>query len=224
MQSMLTIITAGFAAPVVALALAFGTGDNELSKEESAAGWKLLFDGKTLDGWKAALQATAFAVESGNLACNGKGGGWIYFEKEQFGDFELRMDFKVSPGANSGLFFRVGDPKDEVYTGIEMQILDSAAVATPGVHDCGAIYDLVAPKLNATKPAGEWNSVKLVCKGPKIDVEMNGKAIVAMNLDEWKEPKGKFPTAYAKMPRKGFIGMQDHGSPVWFRNIRIRPL
>ena len=199
-------------------------GDNELSKEEASAGFKLLFDGRTLSGWKVAQKPEAFLVADGTLACTGQGGGWIWFEKEQFGDFELRLDFKVSAGANSGLFFRVGDPKDEVFTGIEMQILDSAAVATPGVHDCGAIYDLVAPKTNAMKPAGEWNTVKLVAKGPKLDVEMNGKPIVAMDLDEWKEPKGKFPTAYAKMPRKGFIGFQDHGSPVWFRNVRIKTL
>lgn len=218
---MLTITKGAIAVLLGALAVA---GDNELSKEEAAAGFKLLFDGKTLDGWKVAQKPEAFAAENGTLACNGKGGGWIYFEKEEFGDFELRMDFKVSAGANSGLFFRVGDPKDEVYTGIEMQILDSAAAAKPGVHDCGAIYDLVAPRENAMKAAGEWNTVKLVCRGPKIEVEMNGKPITSMNLDEWTVPKGKFPTAYAKMPRKGFIGMQDHGNPVWFRNIRIRPL
>lgn len=219
---MFTTIAAGAVLSVAALSLA--AGDNELSKEEVTEGFRLLFDGKTLEGWKVAQKSEAFTVENGTLACNGKGGGWIYYAPLEFGDFELRMDFKVSAGANSGLFFRVGDPKNEVYTGIEMQILDSAAAAKPGVHDSGAIYDLVAPSSNAMKPAGEWNSVKLVCKGPKIDIEMNGKAIVSMNLDEWKEPKGKFPTPYAEMPRKGFIGFQDHGNPVWFRNIRLRPL
>jgi hypothetical protein len=98
-------------------------------------------------------------------------------------------------------------------------------------HDCGAVYDCLAPAKQAVKKAGEWNHATITCKGPKIAIEMNGEKIIDMNLDQWttagKNPDGtpnKFKTAYKDMARVGHIGFQEHGSPVWFRNVKIKRL
>jgi type 1 glutamine amidotransferase len=188
--------------------------------------WITLFNGKDLNGWTC--KPGAWAAEDGVLAR--KGGGDIWTQQE-FGDFILDLEFKVDRGTNSGVFFRTADINDCVQTGIEMQVLDSYGKAGADKHDCGAIYDCLAPSRNAVKPSGEWNTLRLVCRGPRIEVVMNGLKIIDMNLDDWKEagqnPDGsanKFRTAYKDMPRAGYIGFQDHGSPVWYRNIRIRPL
>ena len=202
---------------------------NALTPAEKAAGWKLLFDGKTLNGWKATGDSKGWAVEDGAIANLVKGG--YLATVDRFDNFALSLEFKVEPHANSGIFFRWADLGDPVQTGIEMQILDSYGVEKPGKHDCGAIYDCLAPTKNACKPAGEWNKVVLTCRGNLIWIDMNGKRIVYMNLDLWTTPhenadgsRNKFKTAYKDMPREGHIGLQDHGRKVWFRNVKIKPL
>jgi type 1 glutamine amidotransferase len=188
--------------------------------------WRPLLNGKDLTGWSC--PEGSWTVEDGALTM--KGGGYVW-TTEPFGDFRLDFEFKISPGGNSGVFFRTGDLRDPVQTGIELQVLDSHGKSEPGKHDCGAIYDCLAPSRNAAKPAGEWNHVVLTCKGNRIEACMNGEAIIDMDLDRWTEanrnPDGtgnKFRTPYRDMPRKGHIGFQDHGNPVWYRNIRIKPL
>src|SRR5436190_17097244 len=128
-------------------------GDNELSEQEKKDGWMLLFDGKSSDGWVGLKPGN---IEEGTINPF-KSGNYVTCTKERYGDFILSCDFKVSAGCNSGIFIRTGDPKDPVQTGIEIQILDSAGKEKPSRHDCGAIYDLVAPSKNTMKPAGEWN-------------------------------------------------------------------
>lgn len=188
--------------------------------------WHPLFNGRDLTGWTC--KPGAWIVEKGVLAR--KGGSDIWTE-DQFGDFILELEFMVDPGTNSGVFFRTADIKDCVQTGIEMQVLDSYGKQTPGKHDCGAIYDCLAPRKNVVRKAGEWNHAVITCEGSRINIVMNGDEIIDMNLDEWTEPrqnpdgtKNKFRTAYKDMPRVGHIGLQDHGRPVWYRNIRIKPL
>lgn len=185
-----------------------------------------LFNGKDLSGW--VCKPGAWAAEDGVLACRGGGDIWT---EQQFGDFILDLEFKIDKGANSGVFFRTADINDCVQTGIELQVLDSYGKAAVDKHDCGAIYDCLAPSKNAVKPAGEWNTLRLVCRGPRLQAVMNGLVIINMNLDDWKEagrnPDGspnKFRTAYKDMPRAGHIGFQDHGGGIWYRNIRIKPL
>lgn len=187
-------------------------------------GWIELFNGRDLTGWTC--KPGSWAVEDGTLVC--RGGGYIWTE-QTFGDFVLELDFKIGPKGNSGIFFRTANPRDPVQTGIEFQILDSHGKPEPGRHDCGAIYDCCAPRVNAVKPAGEWNHVVLACRGSRITAVLNDVPIISMDLDEWTEPHrnpdgtpNKFNTAYKDMPRVGHIGFQDHGDPVWFRNIRIR--
>ena len=204
--------------------------DNTLSENEKKAGWKLLFDGKTLDGWIVTGSKEGWAVEDGTLACTVKGGDYIA-TKEQFGDYILSVDFKYEKGANSGIFFRWADLSDPVNTGIEMQILDTYGSKELTKHDCGAIYDILEPAKRAEKPAGEWNTAIISCMGSQINVRLNGVRVINLDLNKWttphKNPDGtdnKFPTAYKDMSRKGHIGFQDHGSRVWFRNIKIKPL
>jgi hypothetical protein len=102
---------------------------------------------------------------------------------------------------------------------------------TAGYHDTGAIYDLVKPKKNAMKPAGEWNRIVLTCRDNEIAVDVNGQRVSEMDLNKWtaegKRSDGsrhKFDDiAYTKHPRKGYLGLQDHGSDCWYRNIKLRP-
>ena len=203
---------------------------NTLTPDEKKAGWKLLFDGKTLKGWKVVGNLKGWIAEDGAILNLAKDGGYLATEK-QFGNFSLSLEFKLVPHTNSGIFFRWADLDDPVDTGIEMQLLDSYGVKNPSKYDCGAIYDCLAPRKNACKPAGQWNKVAITCLNNLIWVDMNGKRINYMNLDRWTVPhrnpdgtQNKFRNAYKDMPRKGHIGLQDHGNKIWFRNIKIRPL
>jgi hypothetical protein len=206
----------------------FALGDLEISKPASQplSQWRSLFDGASLEGWTC--KPGSWAVEAGCISRKGGGNIWT---KEVFGDFELEADFKLDPETNSGIFFRTADTNDEVQTGIEFQLLDSYGKKDADRHDCGAIYDIQAPARNAVRPPGEWNHVDLICRGSGIRAQLNDQLVIDLDLDHWNEPgknpdgsANKFRTAYKNMPRSGHIGFQDHGKPVWFRNVRIRAL
>ena len=129
---------------------------------------------------------------------------------------------------NSGVFFRT-DPKNPVQGGFEIQIMDTHGKAKPGKHDCGALYDALAPSANAAKPAGEWNHMKLTVNGASVKVVLNGIEVIDADLDQWttarKNPDGsrnKFRTSLKELPRTGSVGLQYHGHPVWFRNIVLK--
>jgi hypothetical protein len=150
-----------------------------------------------------------------------------------WGNFVLALDFKISPGCNSGVFLRTfplepAPGKDVGYNGIEVQILDTPDA---GYNDVGAIYDLVRPSKNAMKPAGEWNHYQITCDKNRIIVELNGQQVSRMDLDEWTEPNKrpdgsahKFDRAFKNHPRAGYLGLQDHGSDCWFKNVKLLPL
>ena len=205
--------------------LALSLGDNELTEQEKKDGWILLFDGRSPEGWTGLKPEN---IEDGAINPF-KSGNYVTFHKERFGDFTLSCDFKVSAGCNSGIFIRTGNAKDPVQTGIEIQVLDSAGNTKVGKHDCGAIYDLVAPSKNPMKPAGEWNTMVISCQKNKIQVSLNGESIAEMDLDQWTEAgkgpdgaKNKFTKALKDFPREGLLGFQDHGKPAWFKNIKAR--
>ena len=188
----------------------------------------MLFDGSNLEAWKA--KPGGWVIEEDGSLGRRKGGGYIW-TKERFGDFVLDLEFKVGPKTNSGVFIRTGSLGNVVQTGIEVQVLDSHGKTTVGKHDCGAIYDCLAPSKNAVKAPGEWNRMTVTCRGSKIEVVLNAERIIDMDLDRWTEPnknpdgsKNKFRTAYKDMPREGHIGFQDHGKPVWYRSVRVRRL
>ncbi len=165
-----------------------------------------------------------WAITEGVLTCTPKKAGYIW-SKERFGDFTLEFEFKTA--GNSGLFFRTGNPRDPVQTGIEMQIDNPAA---PGLHSVGAIYDCQAPT-KCTAKKDEWNKVALTVKDNAITVVINGETVNEMDLNRWTEAgknpnggKNKFKVALKDYKREGHIGFQDHGSAVQYRNIKIRAL
>jgi hypothetical protein len=221
-----------YALAVMALLAAFPAlaADNQLTEQEKKDGWILLFDGKTLDGWMtSSQQPSKRPVENGSINPH-KCGGYMMVHKKQWSNFVLALDFKISKNCNSGVFVHTYSltprpGKDVGFNGIEVQILDST---TAGFHDTGAIYDLVKPTKNAMKPVGEWNHLVITCDKNLITVELNGEKVNRMDLDEWTEPNKrpdgtahKFDIAYKDHPRKGYIGLQDHGQDCWFKNIKL---
>ena len=204
--------------------------DNALTEQERRDGWVLLFDGKTPAGWENNGKPLPAANVQGGAINPHKAGAYVTYHREKFDHFVLSCEFKVSPGANSGIFFRVGDPNDPVQTGFEMQVFDSAG-KPPDKHTCGALYDAVAPSADAAKPAGEWNHVQITADRSRIKVVLNGQQVVDADLDRWTEAgknpdgtKNKYKTALKQFPRSGYIGLQDHNHPVWFRNIKVKKL
>jgi len=188
-------------------------------------GWRTLL-AKDLSNWT--YKQGSWVLEDEVLSRKGGGDIWT---KERFGDFILELEFKVDKDTNSGVFFRTDNIHDPVQTGIEVQILDSDGKTTISKYDCGAIYDCLAPSKNMVKAPLEWNRLTITAKANQITVIINGEKIIDMDLNRWTEPgknpdgtKNKFKTAYKDMPRTGFIGFQDHGKPVWFRNIKIKKL
>jgi hypothetical protein len=221
--------------PLILLSLLCGfahaqetTTGNTLSAAEKEAGFELLFNGKDLSGWKNNNdKPVKTSVEDGAIQTY-KCGGYVLMHERQFGDFILRCDVKLSkPKTNSGIFVRVSNPKNPVQSGFEIQVMGGTGT---GRHDLGAIYDLVAPSKNMNKPAGEWNSIEVTCKGPQMNVKVNGEEVSKINLDDYTVPKQRPDGSKHKfgdiknLPRKGFLGFQDHGSKVWYRNVRIKEL
>ena len=205
---------------------------NQLTAEEEAAGWKLLFDG-TLNAWRGYRRDDApggWSVVGGSLAFTPGVDGGTLITRDQFGDFGLALDWKVAEGGNSGVFYRATEAERAPYwTGPELQVLDNAGNpdgSTPETS-AGANYALHAPVGDVTRPVGEWNQVRIVVRGAHVEHWMNGVRIVQYELwaDEWRAAVAA--TKFADWPgygmaEVGHIGLQDHGDPVWYRNIRIR--
>jgi hypothetical protein len=221
---------------IVAMSLVTSTSaaDNQVTKEEKAAGWKLLFNGKDLTGWKCNNgKPIATKVEDGALVPY-KSGGYLIIHEDQFGDFHFKCDVRwEDPRCNSGVFFRVEDPKNPVHTGFEIQVMGGKGT---GKHQFGAIYDLAGTTENAGHDLGEWNTMEILCQGPQITVKLNGEQVASMNCDDFDKPgvcpdgqrhkyklKGE-PRAVKDFARSGYLGFQDHGHKVWFKNVKIREL
>ncbi len=184
-----------------------------------------LFNGKDLTGWT--YPPGSWAVEDGVLTRKGGGDIWT---QQTYDDFVLELECKFAAGGNSGVFLRTANITDPAQTGMELQLADDFGKPADK-RGSGAIYDCITPRKNAIKESGEWNRVRVTCRGSKIEIVLNGQSVVDMNLDQWtvtgKNPDGspnKFKTAYKDMPRAGHIGLQDWGTSVWFRNIRLRLL
>ena len=204
----------------------------QLTAEEEAAGWKLLSDG-TLDAWRGYRRDDApggWSVIGGSIAFTPGVDGGTLITTEQFADFELALEWKVAEGGNSGVFYRATEAERAPYwTGPELQVLDNEGHPdgrTPETS-AGSNYALHAPARDVTRPVGEWNQVRIVVRGARVEHWMNGVRIVEYELwtDEWRAAVAA--TKFAEWPgygmaEAGHIGLQDHGDPVWFRNIRIR--
>jgi hypothetical protein len=216
------------------LPLVHGAEVNTLTPEEKSAGWHLLFDGSSLAGWrgfKVLELSDGWAASAGAITRTGSSGDLVTME--EFGDFELSFEWKVGAGTNSGVLYRVGLGEAATYlTGPEYQILDNTK-AEPDRHEpkrtAGAIYGLVAPRADLTKPPGEWNTARIVVRGWHIEHWMNGEKIAEVDL---ASPEGKSLIASSKFHSwpsfatrlHGHIALQDHTGDVAYRNIKIREI
>jgi hypothetical protein len=223
-------------------------GPNELTQEENEQGWVLLFDGKTSEGWRGVNKQhfpAGWKVEDETLFCQGSGrgeagaedGGDILYNKE-FSDFHLKLEWKVSEGGNSGIFYLGKEVEGwPIYrTAPEMQILDNerhpdAMLGKDGNRMAGSLYDLIPAKPQNANPAGEWNSAEVLVYRGTVVHKQNGETVLEYHLwtDEWNElvAGSKFPGLnedWANVAKSGYIALQDHGDDVWFRNIKIREL
>ena len=206
---------------------------NTLTPVEKAEGWKLLFDGTTLTGWRAFKSTSppaGWKAVKGELVREASGGDLMTIE--QFGDFELRLEWKVAKNGNSGIMFRVTDQAGLTYeTGPEFQILDNAGHkdGQNPMTSAGSNYAMHPPVRDVSRPVGEWNDVRLIVRGAHVEHWMNGVKLLEYEL--WSEDWDKRMKAskFAKMPlygraKRGHIVLQDHGDLVWYRNVKIKPL
>jgi hypothetical protein len=209
----------------------------ELTAAERAAGWKMLFDGRSTGEWRGyrmrGFPTKGWVIEDGCLKITAGAGAGDIITVDEYENFELALEFRVGPGANSGIMYRVGeDSPAPWHTGPEFQILDDAGagVAPTDSHSVGGLYDLYAPaKQKVSRRAGEFNTARIRILDDHLEHWLNGVAIVACDLgsDAFRQrvAASKF-NAYAKFGAldRGHIALQDHGNDVWFRNIRIRDL
>jgi hypothetical protein len=201
----------------------------ELTAQEKKEGYKVLFDGTNMHNWMG--NTTDYVIEEGNIAIRpkpGKGSGGNLFTKEEFSDFVYRFEFQLTPGANNGLGIRAPLEGDAAYQGMELQILDSEAPIYKDLHVYqyhGSIYGTIPAKRGFLKPVGEWNYEEVIVKGPKIKVILNGTVILDADITDARKNGAADGQAHPGLMRNsGHIGFLGHGSPVQFRNIRIKDL
>lgn len=218
--------------------------NNMLTPEEQAQGFVMIFDGKTTTGWRGynnpAFPDSGWAVEDGALRCIGSGmgeaggkGGDIIFDKK-YKDFDLKLEWKISQGGNSGIFYLGQEiPNEPVWkSACEMQVLDNinhpdAKLGKDGNRQAGSLYDLIPAVPQNAKPVGEWNQAEiLVYQGTVVHFQ-NGEKVLEYHIGtpDWdKMIKGskfkEFPE-FGKY-KEGYIALQDHGNDVWYRNIKIK--
>jgi len=205
-----------------------------LTDAEKAAGWKLLFDGKTTAGWVALGGAPfpekGWKAENGTLHHAAKGGGGDIITREQFDDFELVWDWKIAPGANGGLKYNLLEPTKNV--GFEYQMIDDDGY--PGVKGLrrnqltGGLYDLLdPPKERTLHPPGEWNASRIVVRGNRIEHWLNGGKTAQFELGSEALKAAIAKSKFRDQPKfgektKSPILFQDHGDEIWLRGIKVR--
>ena len=232
----LAIAAAGCSRPAPHAEIAVKSPDSAVTTPDTAApGWRSLFDGRNADQWRAyhgdSLPA-GWQVVDGALTRVAEAGDIV--TREQFQDFELALEWKVEPGGNSGIFYRVAEApelKAVWQSGPEFQVLDDARHPDGRRPDtsAGACYGLYPAPRGIVRPAGEWNETRIVVQGTHVEHWLNGSRVVAFELGsgDWAERVGR--SKFATMPRygreaRGHIALQDHGDWVAYRHIRIRPL
>jgi hypothetical protein len=188
-------------------------------------GFAPLFNGKDLAGWtRFGGKASAWTVERGNLVSVGEGGGWLGSARE-YADFVLRLEFRLTPASNSGVYLRApADTSHISRTGMEIQLLDDSH---PKYKDLkpwqytGALYHVAAPERGHLRPTGDWNTLEVRAKGPHLVVTLNGAKVVDDRLD--RHPDLEVEHTGLKRSR-GRIGLQSHNGQVEFRAIRIKEI
>lgn len=227
--------------------------ENYLSRAEKAEGYILLFDGKTTKGWRAYRQSdfpknwvvdkgTLHVVASNHASKDRKSNHTDIVYEAEFSDFILKLEWKISSGGDSGIFYLGKEQQNNQLldylwqSAPEMQIADkqndtNSQAHISGQQDAGALYDLIPATHKNTLEVGQWNQVEIHVKNRVVKHVQNGKLVVQYELDtpEWKAlvQSSKFPMAnlhWHKVPASGLIGLQDLGDAVWFRNIKLKPL
>ena len=223
-----------------------GQSQNNLTEKEKKDGWVLLFNGKDFKGWRQCNGTTMpknWVIENGTMKVFTAEGntpgqpsnGDIVFGDKKFKNFELSVDWKASKMANSGIFYDVREiPGQPIYYAApEVQILDNvdATDNKEASHLAGSLYDMIAADPKTVHPAGEWNTMVITVKNGKVTHVQNGVKVVEYELwtPAWDalvaSSKFKsFPGFTEGISKEGYIGLQDHGYPVWFRNIKIHEL
>ncbi len=207
---------------------------NWLTAEEKKEGFRLLFNGRDLRNWRAygkkVQPKKGWVVQDGTLHHIQDGGGGDIASVEQFGDFDLRFEWKVAKGSNSGVIYHVQERKGPSYkTGPEYQILDDVGRKPAGRHSAGALYDLVVPKGKKLSPVGQWNTGRILIHKGRVQHYVNGVQVLEAPIagDEWKAMVAA--SKFKDWPEfgifdKGHVCFQDHGGAVWYRTIRIKSL
>ncbi|MCS4308099.1 hypothetical protein M2404_002447 [Rheinheimera pacifica] len=208
--------------------------DNQLTAQEQQDGWQLLFDGKDLSQWRNFKQeglSDKWVVENGTIKLTGKGGGDI-LTKAQYQDFDLKLDWKIAEGGNSGIFILADEAGSQIYSHApEIQILDNERHPDNKLanHLSGSLYDMIASPVASHKVAGEWNQVRIRLENNQLTIWQNDVKAVSVELHskEWQQlvTASKFAnwSGFAANSR-GHIGLQDHGDVVWFKNLKIKEL
>lgn len=191
-----------------------GEGWIDLLDETHAPRWKNITDDKEI-----------FEIADGMLHIHGRTFlplRYVGLSEPPIGDFELHLEYKLAKGCNSGVFLRI-EPNDPLRRGFEIQVLDDFG-QEPTKHTSGAVYDVVTPMFNLSRPAGEWNSYDITVVGDAVTVVMNGWKVIDTDFAKMGTPLGKFAVPYKDLPKSGMLALQDHGGEVWYRNIRLKPL
>jgi hypothetical protein len=188
-------------------------------------GFQSLFNGKDLSGWQG--DKTGYKVEDGKIASLPTGRGNLYTE-EEYGDFAVRFDFRLEPGANNGLAVRAPLSGDAASRGMEIQILDDTNPQYKGIQPYqahGSVYGIAPAKRGHLNPVGEWNSEEVICRGRHVTVNLNGTTIVDVDLDEASTPHTIDKREHPGLKRdSGYIGFCGHGAKVEFANLRVKRL
>jgi len=178
-----------------------------------------LFNGKDLSGWEpVGGSGDCWAWQDGKVVCKGGKGGWLC-TKEQYGDFEFEVEYNCPKDGNSGVFIRAPREGHTSKLGMEIQMLDDDAEIHKNIkpfQHTASIYGVVPPSKAAQKPAGQWNTMRIRCKGDQVTITLNGEKVVDADMSAHEELKGR--------PRKGYLGLQNHGSGLEFRNVRLKKL
>ena len=198
--------------------------------------WKVLFDGKSTDAWRGFRQDSfpnkTWKVEGGTLRTIVGGESRDIITREKYRDFELKLEWKIAPGRNSGIIYLVSEDFDQTWnTGPEMQVLDDAKHrdGKDPKTSAGALYALIAPVNKVLKQVGHWNKVRIVVRNGHVEHRLNGKKILDYDLGSDQLKQLIATTKFKDFPRfaqnrEGYVALQYHGDAVWYRKIRIRSL
>ena len=215
---------------------AFAAMPNQLTEPEKAVGWKLLFDGRTTQGWhsfkKQSFPEKGWSVDDGWLHARGKGGGDLLSDK-QFEQFELQWEWKIAPGGNSGVKYFVLETRNAAL-GHEYQMIDdkleSDASEASGKRVTASFYDVLKPTRKPhPRAAGELNQSRVVVKGNHVEHWLNGEKVLEYSCGSPEVKSAVAESKFKNVPGfgervKGHLLLQEHGSQVWFRNLKIREL